>query len=83
LKDLSALPTLKEFQELEAGEDVMEEVLPGADTGTGTGPGAPASEAEILAEEAAYLGEAPEESTPAEEETEPATAAATEESNRE
>jgi segregation and condensation protein B len=26
LKDLSALPTLKEFQELEAGEDVMEEV---------------------------------------------------------
>jgi segregation and condensation protein B len=27
LKDLSALPTLKEFQELEAGEEVMEEVL--------------------------------------------------------
>ncbi len=26
MKDLSALPTLKEFQELEAGEDVMEEV---------------------------------------------------------
>ena len=26
LKDLSALPTLKEFQELEAGEDAMEEV---------------------------------------------------------
>lgn len=26
LKDLSSLPTLKEFQELEAGEDVMEEV---------------------------------------------------------
>lgn len=26
LKDLSALPTLKEFQELEAGEEVMEEV---------------------------------------------------------
>ena len=33
LKDLSALPTLKEFQELEAGEEVMEEVpvLEGAD----------------------------------------------------
>ena len=30
LRDLSALPTLKEFQELEAGEDVMEEA-PGAD----------------------------------------------------
>jgi Segregation and condensation complex subunit ScpB len=26
LKDLSALPTLKEFQELEAAEEVMEEV---------------------------------------------------------
>ena len=26
LKDLSAMPTLKEFQELEAGEEVMEEV---------------------------------------------------------
>jgi len=26
LNDLSALPTLKEFQELEAGEEVMEEV---------------------------------------------------------
>jgi segregation and condensation protein B len=26
LKDLSALPTLREFQELEAGEEVMEEV---------------------------------------------------------
>jgi segregation and condensation protein B len=32
LKDLSGLPTLKEFQELEAGEEVMEEVpLAGAD----------------------------------------------------
>jgi segregation and condensation protein B len=28
LKDLSALPTLKEFQELEAGEEVMEEAAP-------------------------------------------------------
>jgi segregation and condensation protein B len=27
LKDLSTLPTLKEFQELEAGEEVMEEIL--------------------------------------------------------
>jgi segregation and condensation protein B len=27
LKDLSALPTLKEFQELEAGEEVMEEMI--------------------------------------------------------
>jgi segregation and condensation protein B len=32
LKDLSSLPTLKEFQELEAGEEVMEEV-PAADGG--------------------------------------------------
>jgi segregation and condensation protein B len=34
LKDLSALPTLKEFQELEAGEEVMEEVpvVEGEDT---------------------------------------------------
>ncbi len=33
LKDLSALPTLKEFQELEAGEEVMEEIalVEGAD----------------------------------------------------
>jgi segregation and condensation protein B len=33
LKDLSALPTLKEFQELEAGEEVMEEIplAPGED----------------------------------------------------
>lgn len=32
LKDLSSLPTLKEFQELEAGEEVMEEVpLKGTD----------------------------------------------------
>ena len=34
LKDLSALPTLKEFQELEAGEEVMEEVpVVGSDAG--------------------------------------------------
>jgi len=34
LKDLSALPTLKEFQELEAGEDVMEEIPMEEATGT-------------------------------------------------
>jgi segregation and condensation protein B len=37
LKDLSALPTLKEFQELEAGEEVMEEVLSGEEPADGTG----------------------------------------------
>lgn len=31
LKDLSALPTLKEFQELEAGEEIMEEVVENED----------------------------------------------------
>lgn len=31
LKDLSSLPTLKEFQELEAGEEVMEQVPAGGD----------------------------------------------------
>ncbi len=39
LKDLSSLPTLKEFQELEAGEEVMEE--------------APVGEGEIAGDEAA------------------------------
>jgi len=73
LKDLSALPTLKEFQELEPGEEVMEDVQPEA----------PATEEEILAEEAAYLGEAPEEGVPEEPSPEPATAAATEETHRE
>jgi segregation and condensation protein B len=62
LKDLSSLPTLKEFQELEAGEDAMEEV-PAA---------APASEAEILEEEAAYADLAPEEESPSAETTETA-----------
>jgi segregation and condensation protein B len=33
LKDLSALPTLKEFQELEAGEEIMEEMTEDKDTG--------------------------------------------------
>jgi segregation and condensation protein B len=37
LKDLSALPTLREFQELEAGEEVMEEV-PAAETGADEDP---------------------------------------------
>ena len=36
MKDLSALPTLKEFQELEAGEEVMEEI-PVEDANAGTG----------------------------------------------
>ena len=50
LKDLSALPTLKEFQELEAGEEVMEEVpADGADE-------APAEEA---AAEAGAVDEGP------------------------
>ena len=34
LKDLSALPTLKEFQELEAGEEVMEEAALSGDENT-------------------------------------------------
>ncbi len=32
LKDLSSLPTLKEFQELEAGEEIMEEVPAGEES---------------------------------------------------
>ncbi len=36
LKDLSALPTLKEFQELEAGEEIMEEVPVPEEQATGT-----------------------------------------------
>jgi segregation and condensation protein B len=32
LKDLSSLPTLKEFQELETGEEVMEEISVGHET---------------------------------------------------
>ena len=82
LKDLSALPTLKEFQELEAGEDVMEEVPAGApgDTDAAT---APASEAEILEEEAAYADLATEEETPSEEATGTAAATAAAESRTE
>jgi segregation and condensation protein B len=33
LKDLSSLPTLREFQELDAGEDAMVEALPERDSG--------------------------------------------------
>jgi segregation and condensation protein B len=37
LKDLSALPTLKEFQELDASEETMLEQAGGADAATGAG----------------------------------------------
>ena len=47
LKDLSALPTLKEFQELEAGEEVMEEIpVAGADTVPSDEPTSAMAEAE-------------------------------------
>jgi len=82
LKDLSALPTLKEFQELEAGEDVMEEVPAGA-TGDTDAATAPASEAEILEEEAAYADLAPEEEIPSAETTGTAAATAAAESRTE
>jgi segregation and condensation protein B len=82
LKDLSTLPTLKEFQELEAGEEVMEEApIEGADTS----PFEETTSEDTASEEAA---EAEEETTSAEEapaaesavaEAGPATAAATEE----
>jgi len=81
LKDLSALPTLKEFQELEAGEDVMEEVS--ADAAGDGEAAAPASEEEILEEEAAYADLAPEEETPSVEPTETAATAAPGESQAE
>ena len=73
LKDLSALPTLKEFQELEAGEEVMEEVpLEGTD-------GSPAGESaleESASGDPAEPGDAAESTASG---TEPATADATEE----
>ena len=62
LKDLSALPTLKEFQELEPGEDAMEEIPaePGGVDGpdgqaetTDTESGAEAAEAETAERELA------------------------------
>jgi len=47
LKDLSALPTLKEFQELEAGEEVMEEVpVASADAVPSDAPNSAIAEAE-------------------------------------
>jgi segregation and condensation protein B len=49
LKDLSALPTLKEFQELEAGEEVMEEVpVAGSDAGPSDDPTSATDEAEPM-----------------------------------
>ncbi len=52
LKDLSALPTLKEFRELDAGEEVMEEVpIEGADA-------APSEEATSIVDEANSATEA-------------------------
>jgi segregation and condensation protein B len=56
LKDLSALPTLKEFQELEAAEEVMEEVplAPGEDADTSSFGETPFEEA--LSPEAAEMG---------------------------
>lgn len=53
LKDLSALPTLREFQELEAGEEVMEEVP----VGGGENADSPAPE-ETTAEETVSAGTA-------------------------
>ena len=58
LKDLSALPTLKEFQELEAGEEIMEEVpVPEEREAEGTAEEAPLSEKAGEAETAATVRE--------------------------
>ncbi len=68
LKDLSSLPTLKEFQELEAGEEVMEEVPLEEMDGSPAGESAP---------EESASGEPPEPGDAAEgtaSETEPVTA---------
>jgi len=56
LKDLSALPTLKEFQELEAGEDVMEEVPLAGGENADTSPFGETAEDEALSPEAAESG---------------------------
>jgi len=56
LKDLSALPTLKEFQELEAAEDVMEEVPLALGEGADTSPFAETTADEALSPEAAETG---------------------------
>jgi segregation and condensation protein B len=82
LKDLSSLPTLKEFQELEPGEDAMEVVPAGAASDADAG-AAPASEAEILEEEAAYADLTPEEETPSAETKETAATIAAGESQAE
>jgi segregation and condensation protein B len=52
LSDLSALPTLKEFQELEAGEEVMEEVPLSEDENTSESQSAETTIAEALSPEA-------------------------------
>jgi segregation and condensation protein B len=56
LKDLSALPTLKEFQELEAGEDVMEEVPLAGEEDADTSSFEETSLEEALSPEAAETG---------------------------
>ncbi len=56
LKDLSALPTLKEFQELEAGEEVMETVSDESG-GEPAGEKAPVAEADETQVTAAGTGE--------------------------
>ncbi len=60
LKDLSALPTLKEFQELEAGEDAMEEVP----LAMGMGEGADTPDTSSFAETTADEALTPEEAEP-------------------
>jgi len=56
LKDLSALPTLKEFQELDAGEDVMEEIPLAMGEGADTSPFAETSADEALSPKAVETG---------------------------
>ena len=73
LKDLSSLPTLKEFQELEAGEEIMEEVpLPR----TAGSPDRQAAPEESTSGESAHPGDVAENRASG---TEPVTADATEE----
>ncbi len=75
LKDLSALPTLKEFQELEAGEEVMEE-SPVGDEAAGEAPGEQGSADNTVSEETQEAGE---EAGPGGPESEPVTAPTDEE----
>jgi segregation and condensation protein B len=51
LKDLSALPTLREFQELEAGEEVMEEISAEGEDDAPAAAEVPAAEAESADED--------------------------------